>query len=69
MLATLVPFFSVIIVLPLYATRLNSNKFLGFPLGYFLAAHGLVLIAVLMVASFVKQQDAIDHWHGAHEDN
>jgi putative solute:sodium symporter small subunit len=69
MVASLAPFFAVIIILPLYADRLNSNKFLGFPLGYFLAAHGLVLIAVITVASFVRQQDAIDHWHGAHEDN
>lgn len=69
MVASLAPFFAVIIILPLYADRLNSNKFLGFPLGYFLAAHGLVLIAVVTVASFVRQQDAIDHWHGAHEDN
>ncbi len=69
MLASLAPFFAVIIILPLYADQLNSNKFLGFPLGYFLAAHGLVLIAVITVANFVRQQDAIDHWHGAHEDN
>jgi putative solute:sodium symporter small subunit len=69
MIASLGPFLAVIIILPLYADALNSNKFLGFPLGYFLAAHGLVLIAVVTVASFVRQQDAIDHWHGAHEDN
>jgi putative solute:sodium symporter small subunit len=69
MLASLIPFLAVIIVLPLYAERLNSNRFLGFPLGYFLAAHGLVLIAIITVASFVNRQDAIDHWHGAHEDN
>ncbi len=40
----------------------------GLPLGYFLSLHGLVLIAVVTVASFVNRQDAIDHWHGAHED-
>jgi len=69
MLASLVPFLAVVVILPLYADKLNANKFLGFPLGYFLAAHGLVLIAVVTVATFVSQQDAIDHWHGAHEDN
>ena len=61
------PFLLVVIVFPLYADRLNSNKFLSFPLGYFLAGHGLVLIAVVTVASFVNRQDAIDHWHGGHE--
>ena len=69
MLASLIPFLAVIIILPLYASLLNSNKFLGFPLGYFLCAHGLVLIAVLTVATFVRQQDDIDHWHGAHEES
>ncbi|MGQ0671842.1 MAG: DUF4212 domain-containing protein [Hyphomicrobium sp.] len=69
MLASLVPFMVVIIVLPLYAGKLNSSKFLGFPLGYFLGLHGLVFIASLTVASFVNRQDAIDHWHGAHEDS
>ena len=39
------------------------------PLGYFLSAHGIVVIAIFTVASFVNRQDAIDHWHGAHEDN
>jgi putative solute:sodium symporter small subunit len=68
MLASLIPFLAVIIILPLYADKLNSSRFLGFPLGYLLAAHGLVLIAVVTVASFVNRQDAIDHWHGAHED-
>jgi putative solute:sodium symporter small subunit len=68
MLASLVPFLAVILVLPLYADSLNSSKFMGFPLGYFLSLHGIVLIAVITVASFVNRQDAIDHWHGAHED-
>ena len=68
MIASLVPFLAVMIVLPLYANKLNASKVIGFPLGYFLAAHGLVLIAVVTVAVFVNRQDAIDHWHGAHED-
>ena len=69
MLASLLPYLLLVIVLPLYADRLNSNKFLGFPLGYFLAVHGIVLIALFTIASFINRQDAIDHWHGAHEDS
>jgi len=69
MLASLVPFFMVLIVLPLYAEGLNHNKFLGFPLGFFLVAHGIAGISLITVASFVNRQDAIDHWHGAHEDS
>jgi putative solute:sodium symporter small subunit len=68
MIASLLPFLLVVIILPMYAVNLNRNKFLGFPLGYFLSLHGIVLIAVVTVASFVNRQDAIDHWHGAHED-
>lgn len=68
MLTSLLPFLLVLIILPLYADRLNTGKLLGFPLGYFLACHGVILIAVITVTSFVNQQDAIDHWHGAHED-
>lgn len=49
MLASLIPFLVVLVVLPLYADGLNHNKFLGFPLGYLLAAHGLFLIALITV--------------------
>jgi putative solute:sodium symporter small subunit len=69
MLASVVPFLVLIIVLPLYADSLNTERFLGFPLGYFLSAHGIALVAIFTVGSFVNRQDAIDHWHGAHEDN
>ncbi|KWT65483.1 MULTISPECIES: DUF4212 domain-containing protein [Hyphomicrobium] len=68
MIASVVPFLVLIIVLPLYADSLNSSRFLGFPLGYFLSLHGVFVLAVFTVASFVNRQDAIDHWHGAHED-
>ncbi len=68
MVASLLPFLLVVTVLPLYANNLNTAKFLGFPLGFFLSAHGVFFIAVVTVASFVNRQDMIDHWHGAHED-
>jgi putative solute:sodium symporter small subunit len=68
MVASLAPFLFVLIVLPFYADRLNASKFLGFPLGYFLVLHGTIFIGAITVASFVNRQDAIDHWHGAHED-
>ena len=63
MLASVVPFLVLIIVLPLYAESLNTERFLGFPLGYFLSAHGIALVAIFTVGSFVNRQDAIDHWH------
>jgi putative solute:sodium symporter small subunit len=68
LLASLVPFVLVVVVTPLYGDSLNHNKFLGFPLGYFLIGHGVLLLGVVSIASFVNRQDAIDHWHGANED-
>jgi putative solute:sodium symporter small subunit len=68
MLTTLLPFAVAMIVLPLYADALNDKRVLGAPLGYFLACHGLIVIAFITIAVFVNRQNAIDHWHGAHED-
>jgi putative solute:sodium symporter small subunit len=68
MLTSLLPFVLAMIVLPLYADTLNDKRILGVPLGYFLACHGLTVIAFVTIAVFVNRQNAIDHWHGAHED-
>jgi putative solute:sodium symporter small subunit len=68
MLTSLLPFVVAIVVLPLYADALNDKRVLGVPLGYFLVCHGLIVIAFVTIAAFVNRQDAIDHWHGAHED-
>ncbi len=68
MLATLAPFLIAILALPLYAEALNARPVLGMPLGYFVVCHGLLVIAAIVMASFVNRQDAIDHWHGANED-
>ena len=68
MVTSLLPFLVTLIVFPLYATELNSNRFLGFPLGYFLVCHATIVIAIATVMTFVNRQDALDHWHGAHED-
>jgi putative solute:sodium symporter small subunit len=68
MLTSLLPFLLVLLVLPLYAEVLNDKRIFGIALGYFLACHGLIVIAFVTMAMFVNRQDAIDHWHGAHED-
>lgn len=68
MLTSLLPFLLVLVIVPLYAERFNGSRLLGFPLGYFLACHGLIVIAMITVSTFVNRQDAIDHWHGANED-
>jgi putative solute:sodium symporter small subunit len=68
MLTTLLPLLLAMIVLPLYADSLNDKRILGIPLGYFLVCHGFIVIAFVIIAVFVNRQDAVDHWHGAHED-
>ena len=68
MLLSVVPMLGAAVLVPFFAERLNGGKLLGFPLGYFLAAHGILALAVVIVATFVNRQDAIDHWHGANED-
>lgn len=66
--ASLAPFLLYLIAVPASAEALNSHRFLGFPLGYLLTLHGLWLVALVTVATFVNRQDAIDQWHGAQED-
>ena len=68
MLTSLLPFLVALIVLPLYADASTTSAILGIPLGYFLACHGLILSSPSSRRRFVNRQDAIDHWHGAHED-
>lgn len=68
MLARLIPLLLVLIVVPFYAERLNHNKLLGFPLGFLMAGHGLLILSIITVASSVNRQDAVDRWHGALED-
>ena len=58
------------------ATQINFSQampvyvenFVGFPVGYALAAHGVILVAIAAAARFITRQDEIDHWHGAQED-
>lgn len=68
MLISLVPFLAAMVVFVLFAEELNVKRFLGFPLGYFLVAPGFLLLALVTIAVFVNRQDAVDRWHGAHED-
>ncbi len=69
MMASLLPFLFVVIVLLFNAEQLTRARFIGFPWSYFLLAHGVGVLALITVASFVNRQDMIDRWHGAHEDS
>jgi putative solute:sodium symporter small subunit len=52
-----------------FANQLNSMSFLGFPLGYYMAAQGSLFVFVVQLFVFVKQQDKIDRQFGMAEDD
>ena len=51
-----------------FAPQLNTMSVLGFPLGYYMAAQGSLLVFVIQLFVFVKQQDSIDRECGVAED-
>lgn len=57
-----------LLALPALIVALNRSSFMGFPLGYFVASHGFVILGFFVIVWFVQRQDAIDLWHGANED-
>ena len=60
-------FFSFLI--PAFAVQLNSITIAGFPLGFYMAAQGSLIVFVVMLFMFAKQQDKIDRDHGYAEDD
>jgi putative solute:sodium symporter small subunit len=42
---------------------------LNFPLGFYMAAQGSLIVFVVMLFVFAKQQDRIDREHGVAEDD
>ena len=59
----------VTFVLSGFAAELNSVEFLGFPLGFYMAAQGSLIVFVVMLFLFAKQQDKIDREFGFAEDD
>ena len=68
MAASLLPTLFALIALPMGIRWFGTGRFLEFPLGYYLVAHGLILLLIGAVAYFMLRQDEIDRLHGAHED-
>jgi len=59
-------FFSFVV--HLFVDQLNSIQFLGFPLGFYMAAQGSLIAFVVMLFFFAYAQDKIDREEGVAED-
>lgn len=55
-------------VIHAFVNQLNTINILGFPLGFYMAAQGSLIIFVIMLFVFAWRQDAIDRQEGVAED-
>jgi putative solute:sodium symporter small subunit len=56
-------------VIHMFVGSLNSITFIGFPLGFYMAAQGSLIVFVVMLFMFAKQQDKIDREFGFAEED
>lgn len=59
-------FFSFVI--HFFVSALNNIVILGFPLGFYMAAQGSLIVFVVLCFWFSHQQNLIDREHGVQED-
>jgi putative solute:sodium symporter small subunit len=52
----------------MFAPQLNDIKILGFPLGFYMAAQGSLIVFVLILFWFASAQNRIDREFGVAED-
>ena len=52
----------------LWASTLNEIVFLGFPLGYWVAAQGALAVFVIEIWVYAKLMNKLDLEYGIHED-
>ena len=64
---TLVIWFFFSFVVHWFGPQLNEFKFLGFPLGFYMAAQGSPIIFVLLIIWSVRRQEKIDADSGMDE--
>ena len=69
MIITLSIWFVFSFVVHWFADSLNSFSFLGFPLGFYMAAQGSELIFVILIFWFARSQHKIDEETGFAEEH
>lgn len=52
-----------------FVSALNEISFIGFPLGFYMAAQGSLIIFVVLIFWFAHRQNRIDEEFGVAEDN
>ena len=55
-------------VVHFFAPSLNQIRFLGFPLGFYMAAQGSLIVFVVILFWFARRQDQIDEEFGVAEE-
>ena len=66
---TLAIWFVFSFVVHWFADALNGASFLGFPLGFYMAAQGSLIVFVVLIFWFARTQDKIDREFGVAEDD
>lgn len=51
-----------------FVSALNTISFLGFPLGFYMAGQGSLIIFVVLIFWYASRQNSIDEEFGAAED-
>ena len=69
MIVHLVIWFIFAFVVNWFAPELNKISFLDFPLGFYMAAQGSLIVFVVQLFVFAKQQDNIDREFGVAEED
>lgn len=68
MITTLVIWFIFSFLVHWFANSLNTITFLGFPLGFYMAAQGSLIVFVVLIFWFARRQHSIDMEHGVAEE-
>ena len=68
-LVLLVIWVFITFVLSWFSPWLNQWQFLSFPLGFYMAAQGSLIVFVVMLFMFAKQKDKIDRENGYAEED
>lgn len=69
MIVHLVIWFIFAFVVHWFAATLNEFSVFGFPLGFYMAAQGSLIVFVVQLFVFVRQQDRIDRECGVAEED